>query len=150
MKTIAVLLSVFAFGLGAVAHAASTPAAPAKAGAKAKKDEPPPKIKGLEIPRGDKGFLGLEIVNSTFKLTFYGVDRKPTTPDATRAVLHLPVHYQPAEERTVLNAGDDGHSLTSPKVIRPPWNFKLFITLLGTDANGKDTALETQVVDFHP
>ena len=64
---------------------------------------PPAKIPGMEISRGAKGFMGLELVNGNFKLSFYDEKKKPIAPDVTRAALRWDVKYQPTPERTVLN-----------------------------------------------
>ena len=63
---------------------------PAKAGEKAaeksadKKAEPEkkeePKIKGVVVPRGERGFLGVEIVGGGFKISFYDTKKKPKEP----------------------------------------------------------------------
>lgn len=132
----------------APAPAASTKKAPAPAPAK-KKEEPPGKIEGMEIARGDKGFLGLQIVNGTFKLSFYDTKKKPIAPDVTRAALRWDPRNRVGQERAVLTA-DGSNALTSAKNIRPPYSFKLFITLL-KDAGGENAdapAGETLVVDF--
>src|SRR5688572_22866292 len=45
----------------------------------AKKAEPEkkeePKINGIVVPRGEKGFMGIEIVGSSFKITFYDMKK---------------------------------------------------------------------------
>jgi hypothetical protein len=111
----------------------------------AKKPEPPAVIEGMTIPRGT-GFLGIAIVDSTFRLSFYDAEKKPVAPDVARAALRWPVKYQPGDERTVLNLASDGKSLASAFVVRPPYFFKLFITLIAEDA--PSGAGETFVVDF--
>lgn len=111
----------------------------------AKKPEPPPVIEGITIPRGS-GFLGIAIVGGTFRLSFYDAEKKPVPPDVARAALRWPVKYQPGDERAVLNPAPDGNSLTSTRVVRPPYQFKLFITLIPADAAAG--AGETFVVDF--
>ena len=111
----------------------------------AKKPEPPAVIEGMTIPRGT-GFLGIAIVDSTFRLSFYDAEKKPVAPDVARAALRWPVKYQPGDERAVLNLAPDGNSLTSAFVVRPPYFFKLFITLIAEDAPAG--VGETFVVDF--
>ena len=119
----------------------------AKADEKAKKEEPPAKIDGVEIPRGEKGYLGIQIVNSTFKLSFYDAKKKPIAPDVARAALRWDPKYKVGEERVILNP--DEKSLSSPKNIRPPYNFKLFITLFKAPAEGADpVATENYTIDF--
>lgn len=123
------------------------PAAPAdakkdgKADAKKKEDEIG-KIDGLEIARGG-GFLGLQIVNGTFKLSFYDAKKKPVAPDVARAALRWNVNYQKQPERVVLVPGDK--ALVSDKTIRPPYNFKLYLALFKGEG---DDGAENLTVDF--
>lgn len=105
------------------------------------------KIPGVTIPRGDK-FLGLAIRNGNFQLSFYDADKKPTEPDVKRAALRWPVVYRLLDEHTLLTPAADGKSLTSSKVVKGPYYFKVYLTLLpsGTD----DETGESFVVDFKP
>lgn len=114
----------------------------------AKKDEKPAKIEGIEIPRGPKGYMGIEIVNATFKLSFYDTNKKPVAPDVDRAALRWDPKYKVGEERVVLVPAGDAKALTSPKNIRPPYHFKLFITLLKDAAEGQPPVNETFTIDF--
>lgn len=123
----------------------STPKAPAKAAPK--KEEPMGKIEGIEIKRGS-GYLGIALVAGSFKLSFYDAKKKPVDADVPRAALRWPVAYRELDERTVLNRSGDGKSLTSPKVVKPPHNFKLFITLLPGEGTPEESGSETYVVDF--
>lgn len=129
-----------------VPPAKSAPAAKAPAAKTVKKEEPP-KIEGITIPRG-KNFLGIQIVNGTFKLSFYDEKKKPIPADVPRAVLRWDPKYKVGKERLLLGPGEDGKSLTSPKNIRPPYNFKLYITLLKEALEAEDPAGETFVIDF--
>ena len=127
----------------------TAPASPTagKADEKAKKEEPPAKIEGIEIPRGEKGYMGIQIVNSTFKLSFYDTKKKPIAPDVARAALRWDPKYKVGEERVILNPSEK--ALTSPKNIRPPYNFKLFITLFKEPAEGADPVVsENYTIDF--
>ncbi len=121
---------------------AALPAKPAP-----KKVEPIGHVDGLEIARPNGTFLGLQIVSSNFVLSFYDADRKKMAPDVVRATLRWPVKYQPGDERTVLNAGSDGTSLSSGKTVRPPHNFKVFIGLF---VEGNDSPIESYSVDYRP
>ena len=130
-----------------VAVAAAAPKRAAEAATK--KDEPPAKIEGMEIARGDAGFMGLQIVDGNFKLSFYDMKKKPLLPDITRAVLRWQPTYQKAEERVVLERSSDGKYLTSPRIIRPPHAFKLYMTLFKEPAPGTEAvAAENYVIDF--
>lgn len=114
----------------------------------AKKADTPGKIEGMEVSRGDKGFLGVKIENSNFKISFYDKEKKPVTADVAGIVLRWPVHYQPNDERALLTPTSDGKAMTSDKVIKPPFSFKLFITLLKSMTPGEDGDAETYVIDF--
>lgn len=131
---------------GAKASAAATkaPAAKDPANKAAKKDEPPAKIEGMEIARGAKGFLGLQVVEGNFKLSFYDAKKKAVAPDVIRAVLRWSPKYQKAPEIFVLGPGD-GKSLTVAKTVRPPYNFKLFVSMF---VEGTEDPVESFVVDF--
>ena len=128
--------------------AAKAPAPPTKTpatkGATAKKDEPPPKIEGMEIARSAKGFLGLQVVGGSFVLSFYDAKKKPVTPDVVRAVLRWTPNNKKGAEIYVLGPGD-GKSLTVAKTVRPPYNFKLFLSLF---TEGVEEPAESFVVDF--
>ncbi|MBI3885698.1 MAG: hypothetical protein HY302_08235 [Opitutae bacterium] len=126
------------------------PAAPAKDTAK-QASEPAaveePKIPGVVIPRPDGSFLGISIDGGTFKLAFYDKKKKAVDVDVTRATARWPAKYKIGDERTVLNLSGDGKSLVGGKPVRPPYVFKLWLTLLkgeGDDAK----AVENYTVDF--
>ncbi len=125
-------------------------AADAKAATKApaKPEEKPGKIDGMEIPRGAKGFLGIEVKDGMFKLSFYDAKKKPVAADMDRAALRWDAKYKVGEERLVLTPGPDGKALTAGKNIRPPYNFKLFITLIREAKDGQDAVNESHVIDF--
>jgi hypothetical protein len=137
-------------GKGAADAKAKSGAAPAAAPGKAapKKEEPPPKIDGMEIARTSKGFLGIEIKNGMYRLSFYDEKKKPAAPDVERAALRWDPKYKVGQERVVLTAGGDGKSLGSDRNIRPPYQFKLFITLLKDGPDGQAAAVENYTVDF--
>ncbi len=113
-----------------------------------KKPEAPPKIEGMEIARGDRGYLGVAINGGVFKISFYDKDKKPTSADVSAAALRWPVHYQPNDERTFLQPSSDGKSLTSDRIVKPPYSFKLYITLLKATADGQQTPVESYLIDF--
>jgi len=47
-----------------------------------------------------------------------------------------------------LNPDSDGKSLSNPRTIRPPHNFKLYITLIKAETETEDPVGETHVIDF--
>ncbi len=125
----------------------AAPTTKAPAAKDAKKVEPPAKIEGVTIPRG-KNFLGIQIVEGNFKLSFYDEKKKPMIADVASAVLRWDAKSKSGKERVVLSPSADRKSLTSPKTIRPPYTFKLFITLLKEPAENEDPVGENFVIDF--
>ena len=119
----------------------------AKAGKTEKAKEEEPKIPGMTIPRAKGGYLGLTIEDGLFRLAFYDAKKKPADADATQAVMRWLVKYQKSDERTVLTQSSDGKALTGGKIVRPPYFFKLFITLFTGEGEGMQTD-ENYVIDF--
>lgn len=112
-------------------------------------------IAGTPVQRANGGWLGIEIRDQCFRMTFYGEKKKPVPADVASVVLWWPVHYQPNNERTELVASDDPAVLASAKVIKPPYAFRLHVILL-TDPNSgashpygaKVEEPESYVIDF--
>jgi hypothetical protein len=110
-------------------------------------EEPEGAITGVAIPRAGGGWLGLELKDHTFRLTFYDAKKKPVAADVTSVVLRWPVRYQPNDERTLLLPSDDPSVLASSYWVKGPLAFKLHITLL---VEGKtDAPPESYVIDYH-
>ena len=107
--------------------------------------EPEPQIPGITIPRAKGGFLGILVENGNFKLSFYDAKKKPAPVDVARATARWPVKYRLGDERTVLNPTGDGTALTSGTFVRPPFVFKLYLSLF---VEGRDDAAESYVIDF--
>lgn len=120
------------------------PVAPAPA----KVQEEERKVDGFEISRGERGFLGIKIENNQFRVTFYDAEKKPVPSDVAAIALRWPVKYQPNPERVVLMPSGEGLVMTSEKVIRAPFSFRLYVMLLKDVTPGADTDPETYVVDF--
>jgi hypothetical protein len=120
---------------GTKAVATPPPAAPA----------PEPTIPGFVIPRTSGGYLSLQVVEGKFMLRFFGADKKPVPVNVARAAVRWIVHYSVLNERTVLNPNGDNTALTSPKFVRPPYLFKLYLTLLGPEG---EESVEDYVIDF--
>jgi hypothetical protein len=164
MKTVLALIVTLAFATGAVAQSAPQTTPPAKKDdakkvdprkadtkkddAKKKKEEPPPKIEGVQIPRPDGRILAIRVVDGVFRLSFYDAKKKPMAPDIAKAALRWNNKNKLGDERTLLTPGGDDHSLTSSKIIRPPLSFKLYISLLTDSGSGEDVAAESYVIDF--
>ena len=122
------------------------PAASAPKAVAARQEEPEPKIEGVALTRPNGTYLGLQVVNNNFVLTFYDAKKKKMAPDVARATVRWDVKYQPGPERTVLNPGGGPASLTSEKTVRPPLNFRVFLSLF---VEGSEDAVESYSVDYH-
>ena len=103
------------------------PASGAKTPAKVEEE---PKIPGFVIPRDKGGYLGLTLENGNFKMSFYDAKKKPVKADVIRARARWPVNYKVGNERAVLNPTSDGMALISNHFVRPPYIFKLYLTLM--------------------
>jgi len=101
-------------------------------------------ISGTPIQRGEN-WIGIELKDSNFVLTFYNAKKKPVAADASSAVLWWPVHYQPNPERTELVPTDSPSVFASSYTVKTPHAFLLHITLLFA---GKADATESYVINF--
>ena len=112
-------------------------------------------IEGVSKRRDKGGWIGVEIKDEHFRMTFYNAKKNPVAADVMSAVLWWPVKYQPNPERTELVRGDTASVLTSDQVIKRPYVFKLHVTLL-TDSDAAPSqpygppkqAPENYVLDF--
>lgn len=105
-------------------------------------------IPGIVIERkAEKGYLGLELVDFKYKLTFYDSEKKPRPADFSRALFRWSRVNRSGTERYMLSTGSESSVLTSPRNVKPPHNFRLFIVLLDDDP---ETESETYVVMFRP
>lgn len=127
---------------------AKTPAKPAASKSTTTKKKVEPKIEGMTVSRGDHGYLGVAVKGGVFVVSFYDKDKKPVAVDVSGAALRWPVHYQPNDERTYLTPSSEGKALTSDRVVKPPYSFKLYITLLKASDDGQQTPVETYIIDF--
>jgi hypothetical protein len=111
-------------------------------------------VAGTAIHRANGGWLGVEVKDQNFWMTFYNAKKKPVAADAGAAVLWWSVQYQPNPERTELTSSSNPSVLASAYTVKPPYSFKLHITLLtDTDsgaapAGGTPPQPEGYVIDF--
>ena len=106
------------------------------------------KIPGLAISRPNGGWLGLEMIGGTFKLTFYNAKKKPVTVDVASAIISWkpPIQKFTDKVRVFLTPGGDGKSLVSERNVPPPHKFTLTINFF---VSGKEDAVESYSgVDF--
>ncbi len=147
MKSIVLLVCLTFAATLLSAQSQPAKAAPAKSAKQDDKTTEEPKIPGTVIPRAKGGYLGLTIEEGTFRLAFYGKDKKPANADADQAVMRWLVKYQKSDERTSLTRTGDGKALGGGKVVRPPYAFKLFLTLFTGEGEYLQTD-ENYVIDF--
>lgn len=114
----------------------------------APKVETPPEIvlPGVVKPRPSGGFLTVEVVDGKFKIGFYDAKKKQMPLPAPRGTARWRSNRKISEERTVLSPGPDGKTLMSVGFVRPPFIFKVFLTLL----NEEGAAVESHVIDLNP
>ena len=105
-----------------------------------------PNIEGIVMHRAKGGYLGLTLESSNFKLAFYDEKKQPVAADVTRATVRWVVHYTVFDEHAVLLPTADVMVLTSDKFVRPPYKFKLYLTLI---VEGSAEPPENYVIDFH-
>lgn len=149
MKTRLLAIVILALGFVPLSAQTAQPAAPGKADAKKAAE---PKIEGITIARSNGTFLGLALEGGTFKLSFYDDKKKPVKPDVTRAAARWNPNYKQGSERIILNLSGDGKALVGNKPVRPPFAFKLYLTLLAPastpGSESGEQATESFVVDF--
>jgi hypothetical protein len=132
------LLAVAGLALGAACAAGARPTPTPT-------EEKEGTIAGTPVQRPQGGWLGVAVVDRTFRMTFYDDKKNPVPADAASAVLRWPVRYQPNDERTELLPTDDTSVLASAYAVKSPLIFKLHITLLFA---GKPDAAEVYTIDF--
>lgn len=129
--------------------AVAAPKTPAPKVAPKKKEEEMGKIDGVEVARGAKGYFGIQVVNGAFKVTFYNDKKKPAPAgDVDRAALRWNPIHKKGDERVVLLPDGTGQSFTAGTPVRPPYNFKLFVTLIKDATDGQPAMTESYTVDF--
>ncbi|MBX3736664.1 MAG: hypothetical protein KF715_08250 [Candidatus Didemnitutus sp.] len=153
MKTRFVLLVVLALGFGQLSAQTPKPGSTTKTTTKTDDKKTEAKIAGIVIVRPNGTFLGLTLEGGTFKLSFYDKDKKSAPADVTRAAARWNPNYKLGSERIILNLSGDGKALVGSKPVRPPYAFKLFLTLLkgavSADGSEAEQAVENYTIDFH-
>ena len=140
--------ATWSMGHGATDQPPATPPPAAVKKPEAKKPEPEPVIDGIVLSRANGGFLGITLDNGTFKIAFYDKKKKPVAADVTRALARWNPKSTVNAERTDLSPLADGKALGGGKFVRPPYAFKLFLSLMQGDGDDAQVA-ESYVVDFH-
>jgi hypothetical protein len=103
-----------------------------------------PQLPGMVIPRARGGFLAVEVSGGNFKVTFYDAKKLLTEVDAARAGVRWRAVGIINERHGVLLPSSDNKALIGNVFVKPPFTFKLYLTLLAEN----NTALENYVVDL--
>ena len=155
--SIGIVLPVYAqttTGKTPAADAKPPAKAPAKPGKPAKPQPAPApavetpeeiQLPGVVQPRPSGGFISVEVVDGKFKVSFYDAKKKQVLLDVARAAARWKTNKKLGEDHTVLSPGGDGKTLIGVGFVRPPFTFKLFLTLLKEDG----TAAESYIIDMN-
>lgn len=133
--------------VASLGFAVSLPAqAPAKQEetAKAEGAEAEIVLPGTVVQRKDETYVSITVENNAFKIAFYDAKKKQQAPDVARAAIRWEPKNKKGDERRILNPAGDGMTLVSPPPVLPPYNFRIFVTLL----NAENEAVETFNTDF--
>lgn len=151
--------AAFAKSLLVVASFAFTASLPAQAPAKRKPAPAPAQqeetakpegseedivLPGTEVKRSNGTFVSITVENNAFKIAFYDAKKKQQAPDVARAAIRWEPKNKKGDDRRILNPAGDGMTLVSPPPVLPPYNFRIFVTLL----NEANEAVETFNTDF--
>lgn len=149
MKTRLLFLAVLMFGGLSLSAQPAKPVAPVQPADKAAVE---PKIAGVTVQRSNGTYLGVSLENGSFKLSFYDAKKKPALPDVPRAAARWNPSQKVGSDRIILNPSADGKALVGNKPVRPPYVFKLYLTLLkgeeSSDGAAPTQAVETYTIDF--
>lgn len=125
------LPSVFALAVLALFAPVVSPAQTASVApdASAAEKEEAPKIPGVEIARPGGGFLGLRTEGVTLRVTFYDKDKKKIPADAVR----ISARWRDGKPRLAVLVPSAPDTLSSPGVFQRPFNYLVFLTVIGPD-----------------
>lgn len=101
--------------------------------------EPEPELEGVVVPRGD-GFMTVTMDGPRVVLRFFDAKKKAIAPDVHHAIVKFKMSGRRPQNRTLL-LGADGMSLTHGRMLRAPYIFKAFVSLV------KDASAETVADD---
>lgn len=111
-----------------------------------KSHEPPESetvLPGSVVPHGG-GWLSLSLAGGTFRLGFYDANKRPVDMPFIRATARWNSTLRTSEQRLVLNPSGDGKTLKGNKPVKPPYVFKVYLTLMNAD----DSVGASYVIDF--
>ncbi len=118
----------------APAGKAAPAVAPASAGPAEKKEEEA-KIPGVVLTRPDGRFLGVETEGVRLKITFYNQEKKKEAADAIR----ISARWTDTQPRFTVLVPADAETLASPGVLKRPFNYIVYLALVGADEKVMET-----------
>lgn len=97
------------------------------------------KEKGVWIDRDDGTKINLLVEDLNFELHFYDKEKNKIEPDAAQAVLHYTSRVIQARETLALLPArkEEDVILTSPRTVRPPFQFDILLVLNFDEADKK-------------
>ncbi len=86
-------------------------------------------IEGVTVPRPNGGFLGLRTEGVVLSVTFYNKNKKPVPADAMR----ITARWHDTQNRNTVLLPSAPETLSSPGVIRRPFNYIVYFVLIGPE-----------------
>ena len=127
------VLSPFVFAQGTPPAKPVAPAAPAAAAAAEKPEEI--KLPGVVLDRPDGRFLSVETEGVKMKVTFYDREKKKEPAD----VLRISARWTDSQPRFAVLLPEAPETLVSPGVLKRPFNYIVYLALVGSDEKVKET-----------
>ena len=127
--------AAFAQGTPPAKPVAPHPAPAPAASAAADKKEEEPKIPGVVLNRAGGRFLGVETEGVRLKVTFYNQEKKKEPADAIR----ISARWTDTQPRFTVLVPADAETLASPGVLKRPFNYTVYLALVGADEKVMET-----------
>jgi hypothetical protein len=124
-----VLLVVAPLGLAAQYAQPAKPAKPPAESPAAESKKEEKTIPGVVLTRPDGRFLGVEAEGVVMKVTFYNQEKEKETADAVR----ITARWSDTQPRRTVLLTTSAETLASPGVMRRPFNYIIYIALVGAD-----------------
>lgn len=134
MRLIPVLAALLALSPLALAETAP-PARPTPPASNPAPKQEEAKIPGVTLTRPDGRFLGVETEGVTLKVTFYDAKKKPEPADVAR----ITARWSDTKPRFMVLLPSGSGSLVSPAQLRRPFNYIVYLALVGADDQVKES-----------
>lgn len=115
-------------GARAATAKVSAPPPPPPAADRRPADDVP--LPGVSIPY-EGGWISLAIENGVFHLRFYNAERALLPAPAIRATARWNPPLKTGFSRSVLLPADEGRALVGNTFVKPPHQFRVYLTLIG-------------------